>query len=298
MIDIVWEGWPNWISAGTSALTLIAAIFAGIFAAKAAHWTKEQAEASDDQVTIARAGLAQAAEQFEKQLAVAREELALTAGEADRQRQEAERANRRLTESRLDALAPVIYARATPGVGGSPGMQPLAYRDLTPGAEPREDWRSVDTEMHVGADKMLIFRTALLIEFVNISDRLAHIDVIDYAAGESPELKQGQTLVVLPNSSKTITWTRQLTSQGLGDDIQVNDPRHWLFNLKFWARDLGFNVQDTYMFNGDMRYFSRDGSRLVVAPQPSYPWTENHAALIPGRVYERLDAEPEPAPPS
>jgi hypothetical protein len=50
------------------------------------------------------------------------------------------------------------------------------------------------------------------------------------------------------------------------------------------------NVQDRYAFNLDLRYFSLDGSRLLVEPQPAYPWTEKFASQVPPRHYERLEA--------
>jgi hypothetical protein len=57
MVDIAWEGIPNWVVAVSSFLTLGAAIFAGVFAGRAAHWTKAQAEASQRQVDLAHEAL-------------------------------------------------------------------------------------------------------------------------------------------------------------------------------------------------------------------------------------------------
>ena len=50
------------------------------------------------------------------------------------------------------------------------------------------------------------------------------------------------------------------------------------------------NVRDTYKFNSDLRFFSRDGSRLIVTPEPGRNWTENVAQPLQQRVYERLEA--------
>ena len=280
-----WEQLPQWIAAIATAAAFVAAAFAAFFAWKAARHTADQTVEAKKQTGFA-----------DEQTALAKQALDLTRQEAldaraaaRLQLDRAEQADRRLAQDRLDALAPTIWACATPGI--RPSIRPLEYRELLPrSAEP--DWKPVEAEMRVGADQMLAFRTVLTIEFKNISGRLGNIDVIDPAAGESPELKAGQTLVVPPGEAKSITWTRQLTSQGLGDDAAVADPRYWLFNLRFWVRDLGMNVRDTYVFNGALRYFTRDGSMLVVAPQQDIPWTENHAALLPGRVYERLDAPP------
>ena len=58
--------------------------------------------------------------------------------EARDARADADKANRRMEESRYDALAPVVYARANPGAEGAPGFPPIEYREVTPGIAPEE----------------------------------------------------------------------------------------------------------------------------------------------------------------
>lgn len=53
MVDVFWEGVPNWLVAVTGVLTLAAALTAAIYAGRAAHWTKAQAESSGAQAAVA-----------------------------------------------------------------------------------------------------------------------------------------------------------------------------------------------------------------------------------------------------
>ncbi|WP_369371736.1 hypothetical protein AB1046_00020 [Promicromonospora sp. Populi] len=87
----------DWINAVSGALTFLAAVAAGLFAWRAAHWTKEQAKAADDQVTVAHAALA-----------LAQQEAQDARDEAAHQRSEARRATLRLEEARIDATMPTI----------------------------------------------------------------------------------------------------------------------------------------------------------------------------------------------
>lgn len=50
------------------------------------------------------------------------------------------------------------------------------------------------------------------------------------------------------------------------------------------------NVRDEYVFNGDLRFFKRDGSRLITGPALiPFPWVENIATRIWPGTYDRLD---------
>lgn len=268
MVDIPWEGIPNWITASTSALTLVAAVFAGIFARRAAHWTRKQAEATDLQVDIARTALGVA------------EQDALAAQTAiDLQRTEADRSARAREETRLNSLAPIIFARAKPS-----RIINRAFLEI----RSADGWTRVDNPIEVQGHETHIFRTNLILEFENVSENVAQVDIIDHASGET-ELRSGDALFVSPRSSKELLWSRIVPSSVLHSD-EINSPQNWLFNMTFWARDLGMNVRDSYRFNADLRFFDRDGSRLLVSPVPAIVWGENVATPLPGRVYERLDA--------
>lgn len=113
---------PEWIQAVASVLAFLAAVAAGWYARRAAIYTKQQAEASDKQVKIAKDALeitraqAEAAEEHGAQqtqiaretLDVARQEAQVAQVAADRQVEEAQTAYRRYEESRLDALVPSV----------------------------------------------------------------------------------------------------------------------------------------------------------------------------------------------
>ena len=88
-----------------------------------------------------------------------------------------------------------------------------------------------------------------------------------------------------------VEWIRTISSGALREQSGIDQPAHWLFNLRFWARDLGMNGRDEYVFNGDLRFFRRDGSRLIASPAMiPFPWVDNIATPIWPRTYERLDA--------
>ncbi len=83
---------------------------------------------------------------------------------------------------------------------------------------------------------------------------------------------------------------RLWTSRDLDSDARIQDPAAWLFNLTFTVTDLGVHVRDTYAFDGDLRFFDRDGAWLVVMPEPPLPWTSDVASMLTGRTYESLPA--------
>lgn len=268
MTDFGWD--PNWIMAGTSILTLGAAIVAGRYAAKAAHWTRKQAEAGNEQVRIASDALAVAqGEAHEAHVA------------NDRQQEEAAAAYRRFAESRLDSLVPVVFGVARP-VGTC-----LQVRRKD-GSGQWTGWHDV-TESHEetgGVD--VVYRTTVNVELRNVSNQIARVAVVENANGENT-LPPGE-FTIPPGGTKSYTWTRHLTPVILETQEAIDDQKNWLFNQKLWVRDLGANVRDTYVFSGDLRFFGRDGSRLTITV-PQSLWDENVAVPLRERVYERLVAE-------
>ena len=135
----------------------------------------------------------------------------------------------------------------------------------------------------------IIFRIRLNVVIDNVSSKSARVDIVDLANGELLDRRSDEHLVVPPHQERVFTWTRNFTPAMLATEGDINDSRNWLFNLTLWVRDLGMNVRDTYKFNSDLRLFSRDGSRLVVKPEPDHNWTENVAPPLQERVYERLE---------
>ena len=280
--DVAWDDWRDWLPLAVSLLTLVAALFAWGFAATAARRGARQADA-----------VLRQARSFDEQVAIAREALALARREAqdarsdaDRQRHETDRTRRMLEEVRLDALAPTVVARAVPSSSDAPGRPTLEACQLTAGGQDR--WRTLGGQLAVGRDQTYAFRTALTLWFENVSDRAAQVDILDPAGGEL-DLLPGHPLVVPARESRSVTWMRLWTSRNLDSDEQIQDPAAWLFNLTFAVSDLGMHVRDTYAFDGDLRFFDRDGSWLVVRPEPPLPWTSDVASMLPGRSYQRLD---------
>ncbi|KRE71700.1 hypothetical protein [Arthrobacter sp. Soil762] len=271
MVDLVGEGIPNWIVAVTSVLTLAAAVTAGYFAGQAAKWTKQQAEASDEQVRIGKASLD-----------VAHEEARLAQVVAARQRKEADDSYRNFAESRLDRLAPTILATAN--MRRSAGLRLYKTDDFS-------TWtfqRYVEETYTEEAQRKLQFRLRLVIHFQNVSDQIARISIVNAALGELEAQPPGRDIIVPPHKKASHAWERVWTPEMLTTEEEIHDPNTWLFNFKFWVQDLGMNVRDSYVFNGDLRYFERDGSRLIVRAAPEHYWTEDVAVPLPERVYQRL----------
>lgn len=281
--DVAWQDWEQWAPLAVSLLTLIAALGAWIVAGKAARRSKRLAEATHKQTKV-----------FDEQVGIARDAIALAQQEAqgarrdaERQRAEADRMRRMLEEARLDVLAPTIVARAFPEGSGTPGRPALEYCQLTTGGQDR--WRPLTGQLQVGRDETYAFRTALTIWFENVSDGVAQVNVIEPAGGEL-DLLPGHPLVVPARESRSVTWMRLWTSRDLDSDARIQDPAAWLFNLTFTVTDLGVHVRDTYAFDGDLRFFDRDGAWLVVMSEPPLPWTSDVASMLSGRTYESLPA--------
>src|SRR6478736_994018 len=138
--DVAWDDWRDWLPLAVSLLTLVAALCAWGFAAKAARRAARQADAALRQ-----------ARSFDEQVAIAREALALARREAqdarsdaDRQRQETDRTRRTLEACQLTA-------------GG------------------QDRWRPLGGQLAVGRDQTFAFRTALTLWFENVSDRAAQV---------------------------------------------------------------------------------------------------------------------------
>ncbi|MDZ5146352.1 hypothetical protein [Microbacterium testaceum] len=264
MIDIPWEGVPNWISAGASILTLFAAVAAAIFAGRAAHWTKQQATAAAAQTTTA-----------DEQLKLARDGAAKAQMQLEKQQQDATRAERRQSEARLDGIAPVVLATArrhnlTKSSDGEP-FQPVAHRH------------------EVDARTDALFRTSATITFRNLSDKIARVDITHPAHGEL-SIRSGEGIILSPGERKEVEWQRTIARAALRSEEDLGKTENWWMTVEIWVRDLGMNVRDTFRFGGDFRHFSLDGSRLIVDPELPFPWEDNVAEPTSPRIYERLDA--------
>lgn len=282
MVDLWGEGVPNWIMAGSTFLTLVVASVAAYFARRAAHWTKQQAEASQDQ-----------AENTQKALEVAQQDSEVAKETSERQRTEADRSYRLLVQAQLDALAPVIWAKASPTDQTPPGGHLFLWmrrETRNQGGGPSQ-WEAVTEELELTREEKYWFRFSVNLAFKNVSDTVARVDILDHFGGRFPEFAEGVRpfTVVPPHDERSILWTRQWSSDAL---LLADTSRASLsetFSMRFEVRDQGMNVCDTYEFLASLRFFSRDGSRLIVSPQRTFPNDDGVATPIPGRKYERLD---------
>ncbi|MDR6793608.1 hypothetical protein J2X12_003113 [Pseudarthrobacter oxydans] len=266
---------PDWIQAITSVPTLLAAIAAGLFAGKAAVYTKHQAQASNRQVEIAL-----------EALEITRTQAASAEEHANRQVEEAQDTYRRYEESKLDALMPVVLATAR-----RPGSWFIETNEVWESGEWPPFWEPFTRikDFDESQNYRVRFRISIKVELENVSNKIARIDIVDNSSGEV-DVRGGEAIIVPPGQVRAFTWTRTFTPVILATQDEIDDPKNWLFSLTLWVRDLGMNVRDVYKFNSDLRFFSRDGSRLVVRPEPAFSWTENVAQPLQQRAYERLEA--------
>lgn len=305
----------------TSIGTLLAAVVAGLFAGRAAHWTKKQSEASNDQVRIAtenlevaksQAAVAQefgaqeveigrlaldaarseakatqeaAERQAQETKAAAERQLEVARSALERQVQEAQVANRRYEESRLDAVVPVVLATVR-----RPGAFIEARRRTADGEWPT-NWTSIEVPTYIEENQQneTMFRIRLDVILQNVSDQIARIEIIDPARGEV-NVKSGKAIIVRPRGEAVFTWIRGFTPGELSSQTEIDKIENCFFSVTLWVRDLGMNVRDTYKFNADLRLFSRDGSRFIVRPEPEHSWQEDFAQPLQERHYERLEA--------
>lgn len=260
----------------------MALIFAGI----AVKWAKAAAESADEQAKGTRTEVRVAEEQLEVQ----RRELARAQADA------AETA-RVTAETRIDALAPEVFAWAQSGGRVetheiSPTPQPfLAFREREGGQW--TEWKPVRESMKIESEKQneIQFRVIAWLTFRNVSDRVARITIESPGFG-SVEADARSEFIVLPQGvergqSADTLWTLEVSPSWIVGD-GVDHPSCEIFmRIEYAVRDLGGNSCDRFAIHGDLRFFREDGFRLVVEPQPSYPWTVRNAEFI-AREYEAL----------
>lgn len=271
---------PNWIIAITGVLTFITAVVAATYAAKAARRGREQVVEARKQTEEAHAQ----AEAGKSQADLAEASLAQQTATASEQHQALLRSERRAVEARVDARMPTVIAEAhLPNnrleVMGSDGGVDF-------------EWRGYKAAMEYEASGITPnFRQHVDITIRNVSTVVARVDVVHPAGGEIEEVPSGTSLVFAPGESLVLHWHRVISGQALQQDGATDDPRHWLFNLRLWVRDLGMEAHDVYLFNANLRYFRRNGSRLMVTHQLENEWpgNVNTGTPVEGRVYDRLD---------
>jgi multidrug efflux pump subunit AcrA (membrane-fusion protein) len=280
---------PTWVVAGATVGAFGAAWRAAVWTARTAESGREQVKAANEQVAAAR-----------QQADAARAQLDLAKSESERERELARAADDRLLRAQLDARAPVVYARATPGgtarnrmtepeEASRPALTAVAESQYHQSRDSLTDPVNVVRERLIVNDgELFMFALTVTIEFINCSDVPARINITASVNAEVT-LPRGQDLLVPPRESRQVVWTRRLGSQLLSTQEDVERPELTTFQLDYLVRDLTHNVSDTYRFNSDLRHFRRDGARLIVEPQPPAPWTEDYAAQVDERRYERLE---------
>lgn len=282
-VDVsIWgEAVPNWIAAGAAALALVIAGIAG-------KWAKSAAESAADQ-----------AAQTRSEVQIAEQQLQLAQRELTRAQVDAAETARVVAETRIDALAPEVYAWAQ--AGGrvyedpeglmAPPRPLLSYRRRSDGEW--TEWLAVHQTIRIeGADLDNVqFRIVAWLNFQNVSDRVARI-VIENPGWGSVEREAQEEFILLPGGVERgqkadTVWTLERSAAWVMGDGADHPPGEIFLDITFAVRDLGSNSCDKFKFVGDLRFFERDGSRLIVEPKPSYPWLIRPAAFV-GREYEAL----------
>lgn len=267
---------PDAVMVVTSAGTLVAAVIAGVFAAKAAHWTKRQSEHAERQVETGREALALAQGEAE----AARRDTAV-------QREESARAARRAEEVRADALAPSVYAsvRPRPAMRPDGGNSSLEWRI---GEDSR--WYQLHEPVEFRRGDARALRQQLMITLQNVSGVPARVDFMPDGGILSRGFEHLKgSLYVLPGESALVVWSRPVSAWDVVDGENVLQPDAYMFRVRLWVSDLGSNVRDEYAFSGYAMRATVDGSRVTVEPATLDDLGDPVAVWVQ-REYERLDA--------
>ncbi|WP_410637754.1 hypothetical protein [Amycolatopsis sp. lyj-346] len=291
---------PTWIGGVSAFLALGAAVLAARWTAKTAKAAELQVDEIRKQVAADLGQLELAREDADRQvraLQEAEERAKRTEARAlaaeERERAASEAAEERFIKAQLDTRAPAVYVRAMPG-----GRAPNSAADALPSLGYLDriapiDWNSVpvkvDSVMHLESTQNYLFVRHVSFALVNCSNISARVDILRHSVGEFVGMRSGQEIILPPSETRYVEWRGFIHS----DDLRmagVSKPENCFLQVEFWVRDLGMNVRDSHLFNLDLRYFENDGSRLVVKPEPAYPWTEKYGEVAE-RHYERLEAQ-------
>jgi len=265
---------PDWIVAGTSIATVLAAGGAGWYARQAAIWTGRQAASAAEQVTLAQDALTEAKTQTTTAQAM-----------ADLEREEVRRSRRRLEEARYDAAMPSLRVWATPGIHGDHGTS------MSPDGGKR--WATIDRELTVTRPRDdLLFRRGVTVHLRNYSNQLAKVSIVEVGAGEA-SISQGNVLVIEPGATEIFTWTHVVAMHQLTPD-SLQDPELGLGGVRMtlWVRDNALTSYDVMKLNIGFSAFRFKDSTLIVEPpsKAARGGIDWGGWLLDGRVYEALDA--------
>ncbi|MEF3404035.1 hypothetical protein [Agromyces sp. CCNWLW203] len=284
-VDVVGEAVPSWIAAVATVGALIAAVYAGVWAKRAATWTESQARSAARQVAVQKQELAHAQAEAVSARQDAERERAERTQSMEIEQAERARDARQREERRLDALAPSVFMDARPAVGDVSHGFPLEIRG------DNDRWGILGAPREFKRGDHAVFRESLNIIVENVSAVPARIDMIDPDGGVLDELPEGHAgpLWVMPGGRLVMTWRRKFVLADVLDQEGIQRPEVLVFRVKLMVRDVGMNVGDVYAFSGAVAYAEVDGSRIIMQGVPPEGWTDRVAVPIAPRRYERLE---------
>lgn len=215
---------------------------------------------------------------------------------------QAARAQLRLAgESKLDALAPMIYAVARPEdhphwLRYAMPTREARYRAAT---DPSNGWQwavfppnpGQDSREHDVTTQLGFFRFGVLIDLHNASSVVARVEFPEQTGSVFTVGNQliDWPVVILPGKEARVIWRHVIPWQAFADERAFSDPANTTFAFCFHARDLGLNLLDTYRFKADLTLFARheNGALINVAARPKIPWEATVAILGEDRQYTR-----------
>lgn len=167
-------------------------------------------------------------------------------------------------ESKLDALAPLIYAVARPEdhphwLRYSVPTGQVRYRAAT---DPSNGWQwayfpsipDQNSREHDVTTQLGFFRFSVLIDLHNVSSVVARVE---FPGQTGSVFTVGNQLidwpvVILPGKEARVIWRHVIPWQAFADERAFSDPANTTFAFCFHARDLGLNLLDTYRFKADL----------------------------------------------
>ena len=291
---------PTWIGGISAFLALGAAVLAARWTAKTAKAAELQVQEIRRQVAADLGQLELAREDADRQVRALQEaderakrtEARALAAE-ERERAASQAAEERFIKAQLDTRAPAVYIRAMPG-GRPPNSSadpfpPLGYLDRSAPIDWNSNPTKIDNVMRLESTQNHLFVRRVSFALANCSNISARVDIFKHSVGGFVGMRSGQEIILPPSETRYVEWRGFIHSDELRT-AGAGKPENCFLQVEFWVRDLGMNVRDSHLFNLDLRYFENDGSRLVVNPEPAYPWTEKYGEVAE-RYYERLEAQ-------
>lgn len=302
------DGFPEWLSAFATTGALV-------FAGAAAWYTRKSAEAAKGQVDAVNKQVRIAERNAERQEERARIAEARAERAEKRERVQSENSEERFLKAQLDTQAPYVYIRVFGGydasgiirhngvvVAGAPRLAALSSAervfsgDISRSLQEKSVSRNAALRVQEGEDYLFIVTAT--VEVVNVSNFPARVDVVETGGFDFFGHSSGRVTFVSPLETHRLVIRRSVSSSDIRavspSGVGIADFENSTPYIKFWVRDIGMNVHDLHVLSLDLRFFSRDGSRVLAADMPAHDW-ETIATIAPPRVYERIDVAREEA---